>query len=226
MGHNLGLLHSNLTNLQYMDFTSYMSAGYQTLYFPLKSFNGANNAQLGWFGDRTSYVDPANGGQMVTLATFVDYDKSNKNNPVLIQVGSDVFLQYNRAKDFNAQAQQDIDQVTIVLQQNNGTSLLGAVDPSNSIQLTIPNFDGTGRTVVIQACSKGLGDSNSPDWMAVSVGYDRSFCTQAAQQASPIKSPVRQRIRPTAAPVQPPPGSAPTSKPIKPPRRRQTSAPA
>jgi hypothetical protein len=181
MGHNLGLLHSNQNNIEYMDFTSYMSAGYATPYYPLKSFNGANNAQFGWYSDRQVTVDPSQ-GQVITLASFVDYSKSNKNDPVLIQIGTDVFLQYNEAKDFNAQAQQDINQVTIVQQQNNGTSLLGAVDPVNSPQYTIADLDGSGRNVVIAACSSGTGDSNNPDWMALSIGYDQSYCIQGAQQ--------------------------------------------
>jgi hypothetical protein len=177
MGHNLGLLHSNQNNIEYMDFTSYMSAGYEAPYYPLKSFNGANNAQLGWYSDRMITVDPSTGGQKLTLATFVDYSKHNKANPVLIQLGTDVFLQYNRAKDFNIQAQQAIDQVTIVQQQNNGTSLLGSVEPSSSsTQYTILNLDGTGRNVVIHACSTVVGSSKIPDSMVIGIGYDKSYC--------------------------------------------------
>lgn len=185
MGHNLGLLHSNQNNVQYMDSSSYMSAGYATPFYPLKSFNGANNAQFGWFSDRTIIVDPAHGGQMISLATFVDYGKVSKIDPVLIQVGTDVYLQYNRAKDFNIQTNEMIDQVTIVQQQNNGTSLLGAVDPSSNPQVILVNFDGTGRNVVIEACSTGVGDSFNPDWMAVSIGYDQSYCMQDTRQLPP-----------------------------------------
>jgi hypothetical protein len=154
-----------------------MSAGYEAPYYPLKSFNGANNAQLGWYSDRMITVDPSTGGQKLTLATFVDYSKHNKANPVLIQLGTDVFLQYNRAKDFNIQAQQAIDQVTIVQQQNNGTSLLGSVEPSSSsTQYTILNLDGTGRNVVIHACSTVVGSSKIPDSMVIGIGYDKSYC--------------------------------------------------
>jgi len=202
MGHNLGLLHSNQNNLAYMDFTSYMSAGYATPYYPIKSFNGANNAQLGWYTDRQVTVNPSQGGQMVTLAALPDYGKYNKNNPVLAQVGSAIYLQYNRAKDFNAQAQQMIDQVTIVQQLSNGTSLLGGVDPATNPQYTIVNLDGTGRNVVVYACSRGTGDSNNPDYMTVSIGYDRSYCSQSTA-SQPVAMPTTKprRRRPTVSPA-------------------------
>ncbi len=231
MGHNLGLLHSNQNNMEYMDFSSYMSAGYATPYYPLKSFNGANNAQFGWYSDRQITVDLAQGGQVITLASFVDYSKSNKNDPVLIQIGTDVFLQYNEAKDFNAQAQQDINQTTIVQQQNNGTSLLGAVDPVNSPQYTIVDLDGSGRNVVVAACSSGSGDSNNPDWMTISIGYDQSYCIEAAQQvvtAAPTKKPTPQpTTKPTAKPTTKPISvatSKPTRKPTRAPRKKPTGA--
>jgi hypothetical protein len=204
MGHNLGLMHSNQNNVEYMDLTSYMSFGHAIPYYPLKSFNGANNAQFGWYSDRQVTVDPSQGGQVIALATFVDYSKSNKSDPVLIQIGTDVFLQYNRAKDFNSQSEQDIDQVTIVQQQNNGTSLLGSVDPFSNPQFTINDLDGSGRNVVITACSSGSGDSDNPDWMALSIGYDQSYCIERAQQVT---------VAPTKASVQrqtPPPTMKPT----------------
>ncbi len=230
MGHNLGLMHSNKNNVEYMDSTSYMSAGYATPYYPLKSFNGANNAQFGWYSDRQVTVDPSQ-GQMITLASFVDYSKSNKNDPVLIQIGTDVFLQYNEAKDFNAQAQQDINQVTIVQQQNNGTSLLGAVDPSSSPQYTIADLDGSGRNVVIAACSSGSGDSINPDWMAISIGYDQSYCIQKAQSvnAAPTLKPTStSTAKPTSKPATMPmtnPTFESTSKSMATPKSKSTSNP-
>jgi hypothetical protein len=193
MGHNLGLLHSNQNNVEYMDFTSYMSYGDASPYYPRKSFNGANNAQFGWYSDRQITVDPSQGGQVITLATFVDYGKSNKNDPVLIQIGTDVFLQYNRAKAFNAQAE-----------EANGTSLLGVVDPVNSPQFTIFNFDGSGGNVVVTACSSGLGDSTNPDWMATSIGYDQNYCSQGGQQQAtgpPVVPPAPTTTAPSITPV-------------------------
>lgn len=181
-----------------------MSAGISAPYYPLKSFNGANNWQFGWYNDRQLSFDPSQGGQMITLATFVDYGKSNKNNPVLIMVGSDTFLQYNRAKGFNVQTQANLDQVTIVQQQSSGTSLLGAVDATSSPQFAINDFDGSGRTLLIIVCSSGSGNNNNPDWMALSIGFDQNYCIQNANQfISPTFKPTRRRRRtraPSASP--------------------------
>ncbi len=192
MGHNLGLLHSNQGGIQYMDFTSYMSAGYAAPYYPLKAFNGANNWQLGWYSDRQITVTPSNGGRVVTLATFADYGKANKSNPVLIKVGNDTFLQYNRAKAFNQQAQQDIDQTTIVQQQSNGTSLLGGIGPT-LLNLMISNFDGSGQNLMIYVCSTGVGNANDPDWMVLGIGYGKNYCPARAPTPKPAKRPLSPR---------------------------------
>jgi hypothetical protein len=205
--------HSNIGGQVYADFTSYMSAGYGTPYWPMKSFNGANNWQLGWYSDRTISVNPSSGGQLVTLATFVDYNKSNTQNPVLIQVGTDTYLQYNRAKGFNYQTEQHVDQVTVVQQLNNGTNIFGAVDPISNLTLTITNFGGSGQNVVIAACKNGTGDANNPDWMSISIGYDESYCSTFITATA---APTSKTSKPTSRPTSPPsvrPTLAPTVKP-------------
>lgn len=246
LGHNLGLLvrrnglkgplfinqimprltepfvrqHSNVGSNQYMDFTSYMSAGFGTPYFPSKTFNGANNFQLGWYNDRLIIVNPLQGPQLVNLATFVDYGKSNKDFPVLIKIGNDTFLQYNRAKDFNYQAQQCIDQVTVVQQLFNGTNLWGCVEPT-SPQLTIQNFGGTGQNLVIEACVNGFGNSSDPDWMQLSVGFDKSYCGQLT--ASPVAS--KPTSTPSANPTVQPTTTLPSAKPTAQPTQQRSSPP-
>lgn len=166
-----------------------MSAGYAVSYYPVKSFNGANNWKFGWYSDRQISVNPSQDGQVVTLATFVDYGKSNKDSPVLIQVGTDTYLQYNRAKDFNYQAQQCIDQITIVQQQSIGSALLGCIDQSSS-QFAISNFNGSGRTVVLSVCGRGTGSNSNPDWMSVSIGYDQSYCSAVKPPIPATRSPL------------------------------------
>lgn len=190
MGHNLGLLHANEGGITYMDFTSYMSAGFSTPYFPLKSFNAANNWQLGWYSDRQVTMDPSQGGKTIQLATFVDYQKGNKRNPVLLLIGMNTFLQYNRAKGFNIQTQADINQVVIVQQQSSGTSLLAGIDSANP-KLVIANFDGSGRNLIIYVCSSGVGNRNNPDWIVISIGYDQNNCVQSVATPKPVR---RQRI--------------------------------
>ncbi len=212
--------YANIGSVPYTDLTSYMSLGYAALYWPAKSFNGANNWQLAWYSDRQYTVDPSRGGQAITLATFVDYDKSNKSNPVLIRIGNDTYLQYNRAKGFNSQQKLMIDQVTVVQQLSNGTNLLGGIDPTRPF-LSISNFDKSGRRLVIYACSSGAGDGNNPDWMLISIGYDQSYCNLGKPPAPPTTPPVRSTLSPTAlrptSPVAKPHTSKPTfSAPIQP----------
>lgn len=200
-----------------------MSAAFATVYWPAKSFNGANNWQLGWYSDRQVTVLPALGGQAVMLATFVDYNKSQKNLPVLIQIGASTYLQYNRAKSFNSEAQQMVDQVTVVQQLGSATNLIGGIDLKNP-QLGIPNFDGSGRYLVLYICGSGMGNDSNPDWILVSIGYDMNYCSQAAsfQPVTPPTPPPT--MRPTMAPTKRP-TPVPSAKPTTPPTSKPTAAP-
>lgn len=182
-----------------------MSAGFSSSFYPSKSFNGANNWQLGWYNDRELEFDPEQGGQKIILATFVDYGKTNKSNPVLIKVGNVTFLQYNRAKDFNYQTQEMIDEVTIVQQLSNGTSLLGGVNASNS-QFAISNFEGSGRDLLVYVCSSGSGNADDPDWVSLGIGFDHDFCNQTAFFST--VEPKSATIIPSAAPLTTPLPSA------------------
>ena len=74
----------------------------QTLNGPLKCFNANKNWILGWYRDK-SIALPGASRWSGRLVAFVDYGQANtaRNEYVLLRV-DDVFVQYNRAKGFNA----------------------------------------------------------------------------------------------------------------------------
>jgi hypothetical protein len=100
--HNLGLSHAN-ENGNYLDYTSYMSAGHYTEKYPRKCFNGGNHYRLGWFSDRTLNLENVDLPVLVDLASFVDYRllSGSTNGVVLVSIDERYFLQFNQAKDYN-----------------------------------------------------------------------------------------------------------------------------
>jgi len=69
--------------------------------YPQRCFNGQNHWKLGWYSDRTREVDPYY-PQRYKIAAFVDYDKVQQNEYVIIRIKNlNMYLQFNRAKSFN-----------------------------------------------------------------------------------------------------------------------------
>jgi hypothetical protein len=88
-GHDFGLNHAQLSDGS-GDYSSMMSAtGWQpNLEGPLKCYNAANNAYLGWFEDRTLKVDPLETpAQTVNLVAFAEWDEGNQVDPILLEIG-------------------------------------------------------------------------------------------------------------------------------------------
>jgi hypothetical protein len=177
MGHNLGLRHSN-ENGDYMDSTGYMGAARDNEVGPIKCFNAEKNWRLGWYGDRALQIEPiADGPQLIELAAFVDYDKTNDNQHVLINVGNRYFLQFNRAKGPNFQTEEKKGMVTIVqhVQSDGSSEMLAGLHPtSKPLHYIIDEF---GNGYVFQVCQQILSaDESKPDIMIVSIGIETSLC--------------------------------------------------
>ena len=140
--------------------------------------NAEKNWHLGWYNDRAIQIDPlADGPQLIELAAFVDYNKTNDNQYVLINVGNRYFLQFNRAKGPNFQTEEKRDMVTIVehVQSNQSSEMLAGLHPtSKPLHYIIDEF---GNGYVFQVCQQILSDDESkPDIMIVSIGIETSQC--------------------------------------------------
>jgi hypothetical protein len=175
VGHNFKLLHANERG-EYQDHTGYMSGavlGYHDAqHFPEMCFNGANHWALGWYSDKTQSVSLNNLQQptLLSIAPFVDYQRVPGGYPVVVQIPEmNYYLQYNRAKSFNADTYEYADHVTITLQQNSATELVEAISPSDT-----PKFEANygSQKVTIQICSAVAGSGNTPEHMLVSVGLN------------------------------------------------------
>ena len=64
-----------------------------------KCFNGFQSYQFGWYGQRTKLFDPMVEGKRLSYhAAFVDLQKTNPFEPVLLLLDNTYFIQFNRAK--------------------------------------------------------------------------------------------------------------------------------
>jgi hypothetical protein len=175
IGHTVGLLHSNENGVAYGDATGYMASGHKQKDWPRKCFNGLENSQLGWFKDRELRISQGfEMGFIIKLATFVDYQKALQDEPVIINIADKLFLQYNRAKEFNIDTEEKKDQVTATAPGQGGTDGLAGLDIKQ--QYTIQNFLNSGRTLIIEVCAKLIGQ-NKADIALMSIAYDKSLCS-------------------------------------------------
>lgn len=187
-------------------------------------FNGHKNYLLQWYADRTislSVDQPWSG----RIYAFVDYNRTPLNSYVNIRI-KDLYLQYNRARRFNAQTQERRNQVTITRGPNPSSQsrLLGGIALGTSATndvYRVPNFANTGHSLVIEACEQVYGP---PDYVRLSIyldnGKQTSTClTTGRNIATPAPTP-----RPTAAPT-PRPTVAPTPRPTLRPTPKPTVSP-
>jgi hypothetical protein len=134
------------------------------------------NHELGWYSEREQKINPTVKPFMISLASFVDFDRAIRTQPVLVDVQNKVFLQYNRAKWFNQDTEEKWDSVTVTELFSNGDSNnLGGVYPGS--QLAIPNFSN-GRDLVIDVCSTHMGGTDEADFALVSVALGQSYCVK------------------------------------------------
>jgi Gametolysin peptidase M11 len=225
----LGLSHSNENGIPYADQTDYMSAGFTNSTWPRKCFNGQKNWMLGWYSQRSLTIDPfAMQPTLVKLATFVDYDKAQADEPVLVNVANTYYVQYNVAKGFNIDVNEKQNQLTVTEEGPSGSESRGGLSVGGVFE--IENFLFSGRNLVIQACTLINGTENA-EVMVVSIGMDESVCNDAFQSPSPSPSVAPSTIptlHPTKIPTLPPtlhPTTTPTEYPTRQPTLVPSSAP-
>jgi hypothetical protein len=140
---------------------------------------GMNSYDLGWYQDRTLTLNPlTDGAKQTHLATFVDYDLTTNNEPVLVSIAYDAFLFYNRAKGFNVDTEEKQNRVTITVYDkvNQGTSVLAALDVGESFELA--DFQGSGKSLFVTVCKRVNAVGTSPDIMVISIAMESSDCTE------------------------------------------------
>ena len=175
-----------------------------TINGPLKCFNPSKNWLLGWYNDKA--LEIASGESWTgRLVAFVDYDLANvaNNEYVLLRLDDFLFVQFNRAKQFNAGTSLHADQVTLVVG-------VGGLSSSSSVlraalgNLETYSYKGT----TIEVCSLAIG-SGPHDYAQLSVYPTGGTSTCNLPTMPPPVTPGPTTAQPTSTPT-PKPSLAPT----------------
>jgi hypothetical protein len=193
-GHMLGLVHSNENGIAYGDSTDYMASGQKATDFPRKCFNGLKNWQLGWYQSRQLTLDKLfEEGYVVKLAAFVDFDRTAVDEPVVLNVADELYLEYNLAKSFNADTEEKVNEVTITAPGETGSDGLAGLDVKGLYKVS--NFRNTGHELNIEVCKREKGVLGA-DMMIVSVAYDKSLCEQIEEEFAKREHIISRQVTP------------------------------
>ena len=224
MGHNLLLRHSGRGSSEpYGDNTGYMGVSNPKAYGPQKCYNAAQHWSLNFYeSQRLSLVNVnlSTGPVLIQLAAFVDHDKVGSEYTVLVQVSSNTYLQFNRAKSYNVGTDMMIDQVAVINDGGESTTLIAGLDATSSVLHL--------SSISIQVCSINIGAESGIDFAVVAVatsdnghmcdGATLSSASGLVETPAPTNSPISQ------APTNPP--IAVTSAPVPAPTIVQTASPS
>ena len=194
LGHNIGLSHSSANSQEYGDTSCIMGYASAAVGGPSYCFNGQKNWWLNWYEDRRVEIS----GQRAwtgKLAAFTDYDETIQGDHVVIVKVGNYYLQYNKAKKFNAGTVGSRNLITITSLMANGLSNLTGTMGFNFTNATsifyINSFLDTPYTMVIEACDRGAG---TLDYITLSAhlnnGFQKSYCRGGVQtDETPTQSP-------------------------------------
>ena len=215
----IGLIHSNEDGVAYGDSTDYMAAGHKDTDWPRKCFNGYKNWQLGWYKDRQLNLDSTSSfeeGQLLKLASFVDFSRTDDDEYVLIVVANELYLAFNLAMDFNIDTEEKRNQVTVTASGESGSESLAGLKEQESYRVS--NFQNSNKELVIEVCTRDRGKLGSY-MMWISVAFDKSICDQVEEDTVvkgyqlEVDMTEPPTVTPTRKPVTQPPTSSPTPSP-------------
>lgn len=151
-----------------------MGAAVKTLEGPQRCYNGQNHWHLGWYADKALLL-PIKEPRIYTLAAFVDYDKTDDNVLIFVE-NANVYLQFNRAKDFNKETGEYADMLTIVIETEDGTDELAGLNTTHSLYSVEVDHE----ILVIEVCQVLISeDEEDVDVVYVSIGANASLCNNS-----------------------------------------------
>jgi uncharacterized protein (UPF0212 family) len=161
--------------------------------FPKQCYNAQNHWDLGWYAaEKMETVTPTTQVTMVKVVAFADVATATASaDKVLVQTGvaKDLYMQYNRAKGFNADTYEYQDKLVIVQDMGGGTMIKATLDMDNESVYTVQE-NGNSKALRIEICQQVYSNnSNQPDYMVVGIGYSTStICNQEAAPAAVVNT--------------------------------------
>ena len=173
---------------------------------PLKCFNPSKNWLLGWYNDKSKEIGQG-GSWAGRLVAFVDYDLADPSNNeyVVLRVNDGLFVQYNRAKDFNAGTSLHKDKIVAVAGDGELSS-----SSSSVLLVGLDSYENhTWRGMTIEVCSSLVSPGSSVDFAELAV-YPSTSPSLCNVFSTPSPS---SRTIPTTTPSPITPSMAPTNHP-------------
>lgn len=184
LGHNLYLKHANENGQEYGDQSGIMGFGENNLDGPDSCFNGPNNWQLGWYEDRTAVYRSGDGRKVYKILGISDYKKTGKSDLVVLKVGRETYVSFNRKSGVNRQVREFPDKVLVHTWKgigtaswmvkslrNNGDSYT-CTDGSN-MKITLNMIDLSKTPAYAMVTVTSTGAKNTATWLP---GQDMTGC--------------------------------------------------
>ena len=198
LGHNIHLQHSSSgkdSELVYGDKTGYMGTSDGSSHYPLKCYNAAQHWQMNWYTNyRISllsqfYKKNQKWTGRLQVNAFVDAKKLEKGSDhiVLVQIDTNTYLQFNRAKSFNVGTSMLSNEVVLIRDFISHTQLLKSMNMTNydttatyefESNTINPNTNATINTnVFVQLCdivihNNNTYDDSNIDYAIVAIGVN------------------------------------------------------
>jgi hypothetical protein len=198
---------------------------------PLLCFNGPKTWQLGWFSTYHVNLSSASGFSWTgTLVGFAEKPYASQTDKMIVRIESfsDTYINFNRRIGMNVGTLEGADQVLVTTRATGtGYALSYLVAKLSAMGVyTIPNFNGTSRTLRITVNS--IVTSTTPARAGISIDLV-SISTSVPSSKIPTRAPTLKI--PTRAPTLKPTTRAPTAKPTtrataKPTARAPTAKPS
>jgi hypothetical protein len=187
---------------EYGDSTGYMGRSEPVAWVPRKCYNAAQHWALGWYEPhlRLSLAEPTATTTTsdapvlpirITVAAFVDYAKISVDDDtsmvVLVQLNdSSVYLQFNRAKDYNIGTDMLQDQVVIVQDEEENTLLLAGLDMDNDVYTV--QTDNVSVQVRVCEIVIAADDPSAIDYAVIVVG-NGALCDDSSPEYESLAPP-------------------------------------
>jgi len=186
IGHNLNLAHSgdgdkNDKDAEYDDKSGYMGSSFEMDDIPKMCFNAAKNYQLGWYSRQQKSIDPTRGKpdsktqtsktRNFVMSGIVDYKTEGDTEDKLVVlrlnqkgIARDYYVGYNKATGFNAQTQEDQNEIVIWEKPTGGPFGYGISWKVTSLRFrgqrfVVPNFGRRNHFVEVKLLSNSIGES-------------------------------------------------------------------
>jgi hypothetical protein len=141
-------------------------------------FNGQKLYQSGWFTGSSCAVNPTIDGAFEgRLVSFVDHNVWEEEDSAHIIKVENYYAAYNRAKLYNRQGQEKKDLVTVVVDLEKNSEMLGGIPEGDLLWV--------GTKYCFKVCEYAIEDGVDYAWICI---YDQTLQTTCCKTPTPTRT--------------------------------------